>query len=74
MSLAGVQVKSASRYPLGEAEAHHSMPHKYANILPSVAPAMRPRLRESVWHITPTRSVTSYPDGLFTHVLSKFIL
>ena len=50
------------------AEAHHSMSHKYANILPSVAPAMRRRLRESVWHITPTLSVTSYPDGLFTQV------
>ena len=56
------------------AEAHYSKPHKYANILPSVAPAMRPRLRESVWHITPTLSVTSYPDGLFTHVLEGCIL
>jgi hypothetical protein len=50
------------------AEAHYSLPHQYTYIHPSVAPAMRRRLRESVCHITSTLSVTSYPDGLFTQV------
>jgi hypothetical protein len=56
------------------AEARYSMPHQYAYIHPSVAPAMRRRLRESVCHITPTLSVTSYTDGFFTQVPRRWIL